>query len=230
MSFYKEWKRNYNCNDNYYWESFLLQKDESTNELLYGSEEEIIEAIDFLINIPIEYFVEHVYALKTDFSITSRDIPQFSSIYDSTHGICKILKQKNNLTYKELGIEFNKTPTDYAWVKYGSEQGYLSTLFMLTHYSENCEKNKKISITNLGKIFVDLEDKKGDELIKRLCYRMRFFQLVITKLHEDNSVNIENLFCGLSGSTITRRKSSVKKIISIMFNENSYDFWLNKIM
>ena len=229
MSFYVDWKKNYNCTDDYYWESFLLQKEESIRELLYGTREEIIEIIRFLNSIPIEYFVEHVYSLKTEFVVTSKDIPQFSSVYDSTYGICKILRQKDNITYKELGIEFNTTPTNYAWVKYGSEQGYLSTLFMLTSYSTVGQKNKKITITNLGKVFPDLNEVEGKELIKRLCYRLKFFQLLIIKLYTENQVSVEDLFCGLSGSTIPRRKSSVKKIVSIMFEENSYDFWLNKI-
>ncbi len=67
------------------------------------------------------------------------------------------------------------------------------------------------------------------EFIRRLCFRLDFFQLLITTLHINNRACMETLFKGISGATITRRKSSVKKIIQIMFENNSYDFWLKNI-
>ena len=230
MSFYRSWKECYRNDDEIYWEKFLLKDYESILDLESGTQEEIDFIIEFINSIPIEYFVEHVYLLDRQYSITSKSIPQFSSLYDSIFGVCKVLTEYGNQTYKQLGQHFNVTPNDVAWLKYGSEQGYLSTIFSLAIFSSNSiKRGKELKLTNLGKLFSSIDERKGMEFIRRLCFRLDFFQLLITTLHINNRACMETLFKGISGATITRRKSSVKKIIQIMFENNSYDFWLKNI-
>ncbi len=72
---------------------------------------------------------------------------------------------------KQLGQHFNVTPNDVAWLKYGSEQGYLSTIFSLTIFSSNSiKRGKELKLTNLGKLFSSIDERKGMEFIRRVMF------------------------------------------------------------
>ena len=230
MQFYIKWKECFGNNDNYFWNSFLNNTEESINVFLNGTSSEIIEVISFLNLIPIEYFVEHVINLTKIYNIVSSSIPQFSSFSDGTIEVCKKLLSNGDLSFTELGKLFNKKPTFFAWQKYGSEQGRLSNIYLL---SQLIKKDKSrtvfLKITNFGKLFIDLSEYDRKETLKRLSYRFDFFQLIIQNLKKYKNVELDNIMPNISQETKKRRKSNVFVILDLMFNDNSYSFWLKHI-
>lgn len=177
--------------------------------------------ISELVKIPISNFLMYIVENCRVNYITYQDIIQFSSLKDSTEGVCYVLSSINNegLTNLEVGellLNDGKVRTETALRKYGENQAKTGIEFGLI---QKIERN--YYLTALGVVFNSLSDSRKRELLRRCILRNKFIQKIIIKAQQ-NDVVIKREMSFLSASTVIRRLSNVKKIYYLI-SENEKD-------
>lgn len=179
--------------------------------------EEIYDYIKKLIEIPV---IDYINAIVTRFSashFSTKDIPQFSSIYDATDRICNVLKEKGDEGYKyaEIGVFLrsnNKARDLRADTKYGENHSKTAADFGLIQirYSNTCY------LSCFGKIYNELADIEKQNYLSRFVLRNSFINWLICRA-SDHIIKLDDEMSLLSPSTIKRRKSNVKFYLGLLY-------------
>ena len=193
--------------------------------ILYNREyyDEVRDYVDQLIDIPLDLFVYYIYTSYSRNSITSKDVIQFSSFYNSTKGVCYRIKEKDNpgMRFTEIGrllLDDGKERNNWAYTKYGENHaktaGSLGLLFEFynTYY-----------LSCFGDIFLGLNENESDRFLNRLIIRCNLISRMI-QASKNGRVNMREFLYMISDSTYTRRKSNIKQLINHLNKSEEYNF------
>lgn len=221
MSFYGEWLRAKDdaAIEQDYLQCFLDYSPKSIEVLHYGKESETVEAVQVLLSIPIQRFVE---AINHSYPFESKDVFQFSSIYDATDRLCNVLEyEEDALSYEEAGRILTKAPQAYACIKYG--ENHAKTAAMLSLVIIERVPNRKCNMTrisSLGSVYTQLSPDEKQELLRRLAIRNPFIKTIIFDAKNGSASYVELVSAVLSGQTIIRRKHNNEIIMDLILGED----------
>ena len=143
--------------------------------------------------------------------IVTGEIPQFSEEKD-VYKVLRVLVDSglDNMTYEQVGSYLCPVGTKFdARRKYGE-----------THYKFACQlgltrQGRPLATTEIGVEYYLLEnDEKRQELMNRLVFSIPFVQHSIIKANEGRFYMPDFLAEYLSPSTVLRRRSNMRKIMS----------------
>lgn len=142
------------------------------------------------------------------------DIPQFSSLNNSTINLCKGMVVRNDpgMSFVEIGkflLDDGILRSVGAYRKYGENQVKTSYDMGLTQVKENVWY-----LSCIGHVFLSFDALTQREIIARCVLRNRFISKLITDAIESD-INIASYMRCLSNSTILRRRSNILTIINI---------------
>lgn len=184
----------------------------------------ILEYIDNINKIPIASIVEYLQEhCLDDYSVSSREVFQFSSFYDSTYRICEVLKDNSNagvsyLTAGKLLLNDGKMRKNGALTKYGENHLKTSESLSLTWNLSNV-----FFLTCIGFVYPDLPDSIKHKLLSRLILRSKFIRYLICSLIK-KEINLRQYLCMISDSTYLRRRSNIKTVIKVLLDSEEYNF------
>lgn len=172
--------------------------------------------IEDLIKTPMISFIEHIINESTTSYITYQDVVQYSSLYDSSVGVCNVLAAVDNegLSNIEIGaalLNDGVIRKEGALRKYGENQAKTGVELGLV---QSCYS--KYYLTCLGLMFNQLNDAAKNELLRRTILRNRFFQKLIKK-SQQGPVSIAREMSFLSNSTAKRRMPNVRNLYTMIF-------------
>lgn len=187
----------------------------------------VFDAISTLIRIDgndiIDVIIENRYKLP---SITTNNIPQFSNEKD-VYNVLRILIDSGvkDLTYEQIGSYLcPNNAKSTAKRKYGENHYKFANQLGLT------VKNRPFSATEIGVAYYLMEnDTERQALMKRLVFSIPIVQHSIVKASEARFSMVEYLAEFLSPSTVIRRRSNMRKIMSWAYeitagnNKNLFD-------
>ena len=184
---------------------------------------EVLNYIDNVNKIPVSEFLNYIRESNLCDSLTSRNIFQFSSLSDATDNLCRIIKCNNNPGYnaKELGkilLDDGKIRNDVAFTKYGENHGKTGVDFGLLYSLSNT-----YLLSCLGYVFNDLDIRTQRALFLRLLLRNTLVMYILKKTMQGQLVD-RHSFVAISDSTYIRRKSNIHKVLSILTEQQEYDF------
>lgn len=138
--------------------------------------------------------------------ITSANIPQFSSL-DVMDSIIDIVDANPGTKFSNIGYYFNKSGNETSWSKYGENHYKITAALGLV------DASLKRTVTHLGLNFRELSDKVKEDVRVKLFLRIPIV-LMIMKMARDKELNVTAVMAvSLSPSTVTRRRSNVRKLV-----------------
>ena len=174
--------------------------------------------------IPLAYFMEYIYCNCRREPILAADVFQFSNIDDATINVCEAVCLNGNegLSCRQIGrlllndgIERNED----AFNKYG--ENHIKTaeaLGLAFKINRRC-----YYISGTGIVFYTLPVDVREKLLNRLILRNKLItQLILVANY--GVVDLEAFLYDLSASTYIRRKTNIKRIISVLTDSKEYDF------
>ena len=175
---------------------------------------EVFDYLTSLINISYSEFIRYIQSHIQIVPITSKDIPQFSSIKDCTTNICKKLSAVNDpgLSFVDIGkllLDDGKVRNDGAYIKYGENHSKTSYDLGLTQVKENTWY-----LSCIGYVFLSFDEKSQNAILARCVLRNRFVSRIIAD-SEHADVNVMKKMLCLSKSTMIRRKPNVMSLINL---------------
>ncbi len=148
--------------------------------------------------------------------MSSGNIPQFSSFYNGNVHLTKILHECGNFgpDFVVLGKYLTGNGKKLgAYRKYGENHAKLGELLGLC-FIDTTPRPNKVFLTNLGKIFVHLEDARQKEFVAKISVQIPIVNLVLKKAIR-GIVNLrDEMTVYLSKSTLDRRLPNVMCILS----------------
>ncbi len=209
-------------------EFFYRTKEININELMFEKQYDfpIVRIIEYICDVCSFSFkdaLDYIDNLNYLEPVTSENIFQFSSLCDCTENICIKLDENGDtgFRYNEVGrLLCGTIKRDSADRKYGENASKTSRELGLTQIIDNY-----VFLSCLGKAYPLLSDEKKKKLLAMLIIRSTYFTSL---LNVAKKIKIEStcLMSGLSDSTITRRKSNVKKLLLVLREMN--DDYLNE--
>jgi len=150
-------------------------------------------------------------------------IPQFSSIYSTTHDLLEIVYGKK-LSYEEIGVrlDYGTVKKKEARAKYGENHAKLGALMDLVFIDGDVDSRKmKTTISPMGQCFQSLDEETKVKLRDRLFLRIPIIQKLIKETKEEET-SLDSILFSVTNSSKTqeRRKSSVKKIVDELRKNN----------
>lgn len=214
MTFYDEWVQAKNTeHENECIKRFLEESPESTTVLREGSEAELGVAISVISSVPMSKYFEVVDNLNHDAVVNTAQVPQFSLFEAAAYRLPEILEfAPQGLTYKEIGYQLAKSPTDGAGIKYGENHAKLASTMELVEI--NCRPSN-VNSTALGHYLIAFPIEEKKEILRRLILR----QYIIRKIVHDTgyeSVLYKDVVAELSEATAMRRRSNVRILLEIV--------------
>lgn len=228
MSFYDDWTEVINNGDDDidYIEAFLKKKDYTLRILHTGNKEQIETFCKLILNYEFNKFIDVIddsYISELD----SSKIIQFSNFENGTYNIVRILYGNNEgRTYPEIGRILVGSEELNAATKYGENHSKLARdfdLVLITNYKPTIVKN-----TCFGDCFAFLEKNEQTQILKVLGLRDPVIKNLIAKAKHGIVYYMQECDC-LSESTRIRRRSNVKKIFELIFEDNTNSF-INNII
>ncbi len=182
--------------------------------------EEILEYIGILREIPLFDFIETAVSKYPVSHFSTKDIPQFSSLYDGTDRICEVLNVNGDNGYKfaEVGVFLRpeKTERDYrADLKYGENHCKTAADFGLVQI----RASNACYLTCFGKVFNNLNELEKRDYLSRFVIRNRFINWLLCRA-SNRPVLLEEEMSILKMSTIKRRKPNVKQYLDLLSNQH----------
>ena len=180
----------------------------------------VLEYVKNLINTPLK---EYLFYLLSNYHVPfleANDVLQYSNFDDCTINICKVFKEAGDKGFSALeagkllendGIERK----DGAYTKYGENHCKTATSLGIL----NCLSNKYF-LSCIGFVLNDLNEYEQKLLISRLILRNNLIKRLVYKSLKNGSASYEFETGFLSDSTRNRRKSNVKKLITILQNSD----------
>lgn len=228
MSFYDDWLQCIQLqeDDSDYIEAFLRKKDYSTRVFYCGNKEQIAIACKILINYDLDVLINFLCDEYKNILDPSKVI-QFSNFENATTNIVQLLYDKEGgLTYPEIGRSLAGSIETNAATKYGENHSKLARDFELVKISE--QRPSIVRISNFGKCFAFLDKDEQIKILKILGLRDPLIQNLIIKSKSGIAYYSEECSC-LSESTKIRRRSNVKKLFELIF-ENLDNSLVNNII
>lgn len=191
------------------------------------SKEDMYVYVEKIVNEPLPRFLAYISELKEKEYIISKDIFQFSDLYDATDKLCIKMKEANNpgLKFEDIGkilLDDGKERKSGAFVKYG--ENHVKTAEMLGLVFELYHT---YYLSGIGYVYIELSPEDKKKFLTRLILRnkliMRIYQAQI-----NGKVNMREFLYMLAESTYTRRRSNVKAILDVLYESEEYDFTLLK--
>ena len=196
------------------------------NKMLYYSycinQEEIFNYIHCINKIPIQEMVEYILD-RSEVSITTRDIFQFSNFDDATVKACQALKKINNpgVNFCRMGqllLDDGKTRRETAYIKYGENHAKtaesLGLMFSLCNtYFLSC----------VGHVMPATLDDARKKLMERLVLRSNLIMRIL-QLTKDGCINAREFLFMISESTYLRRKCNIRCVLNVISQSEEYDF------
>jgi len=217
MSFYNEWKESIGSEkERQFIRDFLNTINESLETLLSGSKEELVVAVKVLIGTPITKFIDEIDSSK---NYKAEDIVQFSNFEHAVNNVCTVIEFSDSLlNFNDLGKKIMHSKLVGACKKYGENHAKLAYEFSFV----NLEKKTSTIVTNtsLGSFSISLSKDDKYELIKRLALRNKFISSIIFGAKKDMITYSSFASKVLSESTVNRRKSNVKYLVSLILKDN----------
>lgn len=217
MGFYSEWLNSINTqNAGKYIRSFLSSTPQSLLPLLSGNIDELVCVCKVLLNTPIERFIEEI---NCDNYFSAENIIQFSNFEHAITSVITLLETEDkDLTFTELGWLIMHSKLEGACKKYGENHSKLAAELSLVTLEKN--KSYYVKITSLGKFLNSLDNKEKYEIIKRLSLRNCFIKELIYRAKKQVVLYSDLAMTVLSESTMIRRKSNVKYLVSLILENN----------
>lgn len=184
--------------------------------------EKILEYIGMLREIPLFDFIDTAVSKYPVSHFSTKDIPQFSSLYDGTDRICKILNENGDNGYKfaEIGVFFRpeKMERDYrADLKYGENHCKTAADFGLVQI----RVSNACYLTCFGKVFNNLNELEKRDYLSRFVIRNRFINWLLCRASY-RPVLLDEEMSILKMSTIKRRKPNVKQYLGLLSNQQDH--------
>ena len=217
MGFYSEWLKSIDTqNESKYINSFLFSTPQSLEPLLNGNVDELLCACKVLINTPIEEFIKRI---DEENYFSAENIVQFSNFDHAISSVTNILEiEDRDLTFTELGRLIMHSKLEGACKKYGENHSKLAAEFSLVTLYKN--KSYYVRLTPFGQFMNSLDKEEKIEIIKRLALRNCFVKELVFMAKKQVVLYSDLAMSVLSESTMVRRKSNVKYLVSLILENN----------
>ncbi len=219
MGFYYEWGQNMGTTkESHYIYKFLRSDAESISPLLSGSMEEQEGIYKILTSTPIESFFECLMKMTSELpSLNSSQIPCFSNMEKGASRLNELLLfSKNGLTFEQIGYQLIKAKSNCAKIKYGENQAKLALMMSLVSF----DKKRPIVVypTAWGTYLTRFSFEEKKNVLKKLLLRNPCIQHILF-LAFHGVVSYQKVVSFLSKTSIVRRRTSVKYLITFILND-----------
>lgn len=216
MGFYEDWRNSTLDDEDYYIQSFLSKSEESLNVFKYGTIEELVVAVTFLLSKPIKYFLDKI---NKTYDYNPADLVQYSNFDHAITNVCSVISfSKKALTFSEIGKIIMRSKLDGACKKYGENHAKLANELSLVELYKG--SSYLVKNTSLGDFTLRISNEDKRQLVKRLALRNKFIQTLIFHAKEEMTYYEELALKVVSVSTLTRRKSNIKYLVSLILEED----------
>lgn len=227
MSFYTDWKNNMSnpvaCSNFIY--QFLCSNPESVKPLINGNSEEIHEMLALFDTIPIDWFLECIFIKTGSYELNASDVPCFSNLDSGISRVNELLAfSHNGLTFEQLGYQLINSSTSGARIKYGENHAKLAKLMDLVCFSS--DRPAKVYPTALGNYLISVPINNKREALKKLMLRNPCIQNLISGAHH-GKIRFSDVVPFLTRSTMIRRRTSVRELISFILEDTNMDIMQN---
>ena len=186
----------------------------------YSSQDDYKEAMKSLFSILSSWeSADIISLLRRSFShktVTSNDVPQFSSFFDAVYTTPKLLNNPSikDVTYTDMGklLAPNTQKLDGAYMKYGENHAKTAVLLSLA----SIDGNHKINITDFGKEFMALEPFIQAAVIPSLCLRVPIVYNYFCQGENPQTIEQDMSSANLTDSTKGRRRSNVRAMNDVV--------------
>lgn len=206
-------------------EFFARKKEHQMNKTLYSNPtnfnaDEIKNYIDTLCGISYVSFLEYLKDFCSPELITSENITQSSSFKYYTTELCKAFERAGDcgLSLTQIGFYLHndgKIRKENTLNRFGLDQTKTARQFGLVRYA----LDNKWYLSCIGKVFLSLDASTKQSLLARCILRDPFYASIVRDAMV-SEVIIRNYMNELESiSTITRRLSSVNRILDLIENQ-----------
>lgn len=184
---------------------------------------QVFDSVNQLINIPLKKYIQMLNSFSNvDRSINPADIIQFSKFEDATVNLSKtlVLAGNSGFTWEEVGCYLLRNVESKnnkgSNTKYG--ENHLKTGKILGLSSS---EGSKWYLTKLGYVFNELTVEQQDKLLTRLSLKTKLVSAAVyDSMRKD--ISIVEYIDVLSESTQIRRRSNIKKLFSLLKDNDEY--------
>ncbi len=229
MAFYRDLKEAIEKKENeLVWICQFLNKENGSDEVFIdGNMEEVKDAIEVILSIPLHKFFDAYEYIDLNYEIDPADVPQFSNL---EHGLVRVPEllefAEDGLTYYEIGYQIMKAVKVGACVKYGENHSKLAEIFSLVNISNT--RPAVVTTTPLGSYLVGVTYDEKTDLLRRLLMRDRFMKKILNEA-KDGFVEYTDVVSCLSPSTALRRRSNVKRLTEFVLVHTEYESYFRNI-
>lgn len=220
MTFYGKWLKAMDDKEveGPFLQRYLDYSPESTQVLLSGDKADVVEAIKTLLSVPVSKLID---TIDHPYPLSSKDIFQYSKLYDATETLCNLLEYEHfSLSYEEAGKELTHAQQQYACIKYGENHAKTASMLSLVVIAK--EPNRKcnmVRISPLGSVYTMLSSEDKNELLRRLAIRNPLMKTLIYNAKIGNASYKEAVSSVLTGQTIIRRKHNNEILMNIVLGD-----------
>ena len=200
-----------------------LQRQNSRCRSKHGTE----RLSSILVNTILSKSINDLSSIVDQFPITAIDValvPQFSNFDDATSELIHKLGTKT-MTFEELGACLrDDVGSSESFQKYGENHAKLATLLDLVTIKEEGTKTV-VSISPVGLYLSNMPYDLLRKFTIRQILRIPIIQQLLIHSKKE-PVGLEDLVAlsGAKATTVKRRSSSVRQLISLLFEESDSDF------
>mgnify|MGYP003293496554 CR=1 FL=1 len=220
MNFFSEWRRfrELNLSEASFVEEFLNNNPLVEESFENCDLETAKNLFSFISTIDIELLIA---ACKNVEGIASNDVVQFSSLKSALFDVPAILDASgNSLSYVELGSKLNDAVKEGALLKYGENHGKLAIECGFARKTKKGSKNS-IELTKLGEASTYFSDKEVFKVFKIMILRNKLIQKIVYNALKGKCSYVDYVSF-LSEKTIIRRRSNVKMLVEMIFDDTKY--------
>lgn len=186
-------------------------------------EEDVRIYVEKIINEPLPRFLTYISELKDKEYIVSKDIFQFSDLYNATDKLCVKMNEANNpgLKFEDIGkilLDDGKERKSGAFVKYGENHAKTAEMLGLVF-----ELYHTYYLSGIGYVYIALSSEDKKKFLTRLILRNKLI-MRIYQAQMNGKVNMREFLFMLAESTYTRRRPNVKAILDVLYESEEYNF------
>lgn len=222
MNFYETWEatRKNKVEDFEFFKEFFNKTEKTLVPLQTLKLEDTVNIIKFLLSIPMDDFIKNILKMEIE-EFTAENIVQFSNFNHAYKELLSILLFENKaLGYNDLGSKLMHSKSEVACKKYGENHSKLASEMSYVTLKRN--GIMLVELTTLGSVVASINDEDKFLLSVRMLTRNILVRNIIN-LSEKDFVSYEDLTKSiLSTSTMSRRKSNVKKVVELILDSSNY--------
>lgn len=229
MGFYIAWKNKLECDDDDqdFVCDFLLPSTDAVNALLQSSEEELNAAFEIIKSTPLPRFFDCFIDITGNESLTTADIPCFSSFENGASRLNELLEfSPEGATFEEIGYQLMNSVKSGARVKYGENHSKLAAMMSLVIISNT--RPIVVKPTPWGSFLTRYSFAEKADILKKLLLRDVCVKSILSKAFI-GPVNYRDVVSFLSPSTMIRRRTNVKKLIEFILIDSERKIYLSNI-